>query len=135
MRRARRGDIDGVRTLIGSAGAATRADRKRFRQLVSTRREDCYVAEPAAGGALVGLVLVSYTRGLDGPTATIRRVATTSPAAVGPLLERARELADARHCRRLEIVVHASDASALGAALGEGGWDAGPQTFVRPVTS
>ena len=50
VRRARRADFARVLALLGAPADASRADRKRFRRLVGTMREDLYVAERADEG-------------------------------------------------------------------------------------
>jgi len=72
VRRARRDDFARVRALLGVPSAASRAERKRFRRLVSTLREDLYLAERENGDGLEGLAVIAYLRGLGPPTAIVR---------------------------------------------------------------
>jgi hypothetical protein len=102
VRRARREDFERVRALLGVHAPALRADRKRFRRLVSTLREDCYLAEHAEGAALVGLAVITYVRGLGPPTAVVRRLVGTSDVATA-LLNCARARAAARGCTQIEV--------------------------------
>jgi hypothetical protein len=101
VRRARRDDFPRVRALLGVDPAASRAERKRFRRLVSTLREDLYLAE-REGGDLEGLAVIAYLRGL-GPTTAIVRDLRGSAEATELLLACARERAAARGCTRLEV--------------------------------
>ena len=130
MRRARRGDLARVRMLLGVAAEATRAERKRFRRLVSTLREDLYVAERDGEGPLAGLVVVAYVRGLGPRTALVREL-RGDPDAVAALLACAEEHALARGCARLEVQTELDD---LGLDGGEG-WEDGARIRRRPVTS
>jgi len=102
VRRARRDDFERVRALLGVHAPALRADRKRFRRLVSTLREDCYLAERAEDAALVGLAVIAYARGLGPPTAVVRRLVGTWNAATA-LLDCARARAAARGCTQIEV--------------------------------
>ena len=101
VRRARRDDFARVRALLGASSDASRAERKRFRRLVSTLREDLYLAE-REGGGLEGLAVIAYLRGL-GPTTAIVRDLRGSAEATALLLACARERAAARGCTRLEV--------------------------------
>src|SRR4029079_15456265 len=81
VRRARRSDLDRVRALLGEAGTPiVRADRKRWRRLVSTLREDLYLAEREDHDARVGLAVIIYARGLGPPAAIVRRLHGASDA-------------------------------------------------------
>lgn len=102
VRRARRDDFARVRALLGVSSAASRAERKRFRRLVSTLREDLYLAEREGGDCLEGLAVIAYLRGL-GPSTAIVRDLHGSAEATELLLVCARERAAARGCSRLEV--------------------------------
>ena len=102
VRRARRDDFARVRALLGVSSAASRAERKRFRRLVSTLREDLYLAERENGDGLEGLAVIAYLRGL-GPSTAIVRDLRGSAEAMALLLANARERAAARGCARLEV--------------------------------
>jgi hypothetical protein len=78
------------------------ADRKRFRRLVSTLREDLYLAERDGEDGLEGLALIAYVRGL-GPSTAIVRELRGSPEAAALLLACAETRAAARGCTRLEL--------------------------------
>jgi hypothetical protein len=135
VRRARREDFERVRSLLGATAPALRAERKRFRHLVSTLREDLYIAERAGDATLVGLAVIVYPRGLGVPTAVVRQL-RGAPEAAAPLLDRARARAAARGCVRLELQLDPGEVSAtpaLVAALTRDGWTAGPRTLVRTV--
>lgn len=129
VRRARRNDLVRVRKLLGLAAEATRAERKRFRRLVSTLREDLYVAERDGEGPLAGLVVVAYVRGL-GPAAALVRDLRGEADAVRALLACAEEHAVARGCARLEIQTGLDDPR----LDGRDGWEDGARIRRRPVT-
>src|SRR4051812_12263023 len=74
VRRARRDDFERVRVLLGIAAPAARAERKRFRRLVSTLREDLYLAERGDDLTVVALAVIVYVRGLGDLTAVIRQL-------------------------------------------------------------
>lgn len=135
VRRARRADFARVRALLGAGGLAARAERKRFRRLVATLREDLYLAEREDDAALVGLAVIVYARGLGPPTAVVRSL-LGSEAAAGLLLECARARAIARGCTRLELHLE-RDAGSVMATLAESlvaaGWLEGPRTLVRTL--
>ena len=102
VRRARRDDFARVRALLGVSSAASRAERKRFRRLVSTLREDLYLVERQSSDCLEGLAVIAYLRGL-GPSTAIVRDLRGSAEAMALLLANARERAAARGCARLEV--------------------------------
>jgi hypothetical protein len=132
VRRARRADFERVRALLGTPAAAERADRKRFRRLVSTLREDLYLAEREPDATLVGLAVIAYARGLGPPTAVVRRLLGASELAATSLLECARSRAAARGCVRLELQLEGEERSTrLGDALVQSGWSEGPRSLVR----
>jgi len=133
VRRARKGDFERVRALLGDDAPAERADRKRFRRLVSTLREDLYLVEAERESALAGLAVIAYTRGLGPPTAVLRLIAASPPAAA-LLLESARARAAARGCVRLEVQLERARADALASELLARGWSEGPVSLVRAVT-
>ena len=97
VRRARRDDFARVRALLGEREPGDRADRKRFRRLVSTLREDLYLVERAGDEPLAGLAVFVYVRGLGPPTAFVRGLRGSDGAAT-LLLDCARERAAARGC-------------------------------------
>lgn len=130
VRRARRRDFEQVRTLLGVSAPAVRAERKRFRRLVSTLREDLYLAERERDAAVVGLAVIAYARGLGPPTAVVRRLLAPSSTATQLLLDSACARAAARGCARIEVQL---DDSGLAGQLRETGWADGPQTLARPV--
>ena len=102
VRRARRDDFARVRALLGLPESGARADRKRFRRLVSTLREDLYVAERGETEPLEGLAVIAYVRGLGPSTALVRDLRGTA-AARTLLLACAQERATARGCTRVEV--------------------------------
>ncbi len=102
VRRARRDDFARVRSLLGAPETPSRAARKRFRNLVSTLREDLYIAEPAADAPLAGLAVIAYVRGLEASTAIVREL-RGSAEATSLLLACARKRAAARGCAWLEV--------------------------------
>lgn len=116
VRRARRDDFARVRLLLGIASEPTRAERKRFRRLVATLREDLYVAEREGEEPLAGLVVVAYVRGLAPPTALVREL-RGEPEALTALLASAHERALARGCGRLELQ-HDADLPEVGPSDG-----------------
>lgn len=128
VRRARREDFVRVRALLGAPAAADRAARKRFRRLVSTLREDLYVAEREGDAHLAGIAVIAYVRGL-GPSTAIVRELRGSPEATTLLLACAERHAAARGCTRIEVHV---DLDA--AADGDAAWHAGARIRHRPVT-
>lgn len=135
VRRARREDLERVRSLLGTSAPAVRAERKRFRHLVSKLREDLYVAERAGDQALVGLAVITYPRGLGPPTAVVRQLRGEA-AAASLLLERARTRAAARGCTRIELQLEPDEITAnpaLVAELTRDGWNDGPRALVRTV--
>lgn len=126
MRRAHRDDFARVRALLGVATEATRAERKRFRRLVSTLREDCYVAERAGETPLAGLAVIAYVRGLAPTTALVRELRGDAEA-VAALIACAHERAAARGCARLEL-------HEAGANASDEGWDDAGRIRRRTVT-
>jgi hypothetical protein len=135
VRRAQRQDFERVRSLVGASIPAPRAERKRFRHLVSTLREDLYLAERTDDATLVGLAVIAYPRGLGPPTAVVRHLHGASEA-VALLIDLARARAQARGCTRLELRLEPGDATATPAfvtALTREGWTDGPRTLVRTV--
>ena len=130
IRRARRRDFEQVRTLLGANAPAVRAERKRFRRLVSTLREDLYLAERERDATVVGLAVVAYARGLGPPTAVVRRLLAPSSTATQLLLDSACARAAARGCARIEVQL---DDGSLVEQLRETGWADGPRTLTRRV--
>ncbi len=134
VRRARRDDLDRVRSLLGVQAKPEPRERKRWRRLVSTLREDLYLAEREDDDTLVGLAVIIYVRGLGPPAAIVRQLHGASDAATRMLLACASGRALARGCVRLEVQL-APETSAgntvLADALVAGGWNAGPRTLVR----
>jgi hypothetical protein len=130
VRRARRDDFARVRTLLGEDEPGARADRKRFRRLVSTLREDLYVVERLGDERLVGLAVIVYVRGLGPSTAIVRSLRGSDEAAV-LLLDCARARATARGCTRLEV--HLDHTGGEMPDLIDETWHAGPCTYQRPV--
>jgi hypothetical protein len=124
VRRARRDDFARVQALLGSSGAPTRAERKRFRRLVTTMREDLYLAERGADGALAGLAVIAYLRGLGPQTALVRSLHGDGEARA-LLLECARARAVARGCTRLEVHLDPGDPPL------ETPWSDGPRAYHR----
>jgi hypothetical protein len=135
VRRARRDDLDRVRALLGTADTPTPRERKRWRRLVSTLREDLYLAE-RDDDVLVGLAVIVYVRGLGAPAAVVRQLHGAIDAA-RVLLECARARALARGCGRLEVQLEsgAPAGGALADALVADGWSAGPRTLVRALSA
>ena len=136
VRRARRDDFDRVRALLGMRDAAGRADRKRFRRLVSQLREDLYLVEREDDLAVIGIALVAYVRGIAQPTAIVRQLRGTSDVAASLLLDCARARALARGCTRLELELDATLVAALPAldgVLARTGWSDGPRTVVHAL--
>jgi hypothetical protein len=131
VRRARREDFVRVRALLGETAPGARADRKRFRRLVSTLREDLYLAERVGDARLAGLAVIAYVRGL-GPTTAIVRDLQGSDEARRLLLACAEAHAAAHGCARLEV--H-GDLRENGAENPGGGWQHGPRIHARPVTA
>jgi hypothetical protein len=133
VRRARRADFDRVRALLGLELAAARAERKRFRRLVSTLREDLYLVEREEDAALLGLAVIAYARGLGPPTAVVRRLLGRSEDAATLLLECARTRAAKRGCTRLELQLEqdALPSAPFTDRLRRAGWGPGPLTLVR----
>jgi hypothetical protein len=130
VRRARRRDFEQVRTLLGVHAPAARAERKRFRRLVSTLREDLYLAEREQDATVVGLAVVAYARGLGPPTAVVRRLLAPSSLATQLLLDSAYARAVARGCARIEVQL---EDAGLADRLQRAGWAEGPRTIVRRV--
>jgi len=130
IRRARRRDFEQVRTLLGVNAPAARAERKRFRRLVSTLREDLYLAERERDATVVGLAVIAYARGLGPPTAVIRRLLASSSTTTQLLLDSMYARAAARGCARVEIQL---DDPGLAERLRETGWVDGPHTLARNV--
>lgn len=138
VRRARRADFERVRALLELHGPGERAERKRFRRLVSTLREDLYLAERTDDSSLVGLAVLGYTRGLGPPTAVVRRLVATSPTATSLLLDCARARARARDCSQLELQLDQgvlAVAPSLPETLARRGWTEGPQVLVCRVAT
>jgi ribosomal protein S18 acetylase RimI-like enzyme len=133
VRRARRDDFARVRALLGEREPGDRADRKRFRRLVSTLREDLYLVERAGDEQLAGLAVIVYVRGL-GPTTAIVRGLRGSDEAATLLLDCARERAAARGCTRLEVHVDHAEGHATPTISGEA-WHDGPRIYYRTVTA
>jgi hypothetical protein len=129
VRRARREDFARVRALLGEAEAGDRAERKRFRRLVSTLREDLYVAERGGDERLAGLAVIAYVRGL-GPSTAIVRSLRGSDEAKALLLRNARTRAAARGCTRVEVHLDAES----GATVLDGDWESGARIQHRTVT-
>jgi hypothetical protein len=102
VRRARRDDFARVRALLGVPASASRADRKRYRRLVSTMREDLYLVERDGDASLAGLAVIAYVHGLGAGTAIVRDL-RGSEEATALLLACARERAAARGCQWLEV--------------------------------
>lgn len=127
VRRARRDDFARVQALLGAAGPASRAARKRFRRLVTTMREDLYVAERGADGVLAGLAVIAYLRGLGPPTALVRSLRGDGEARA-LLLERAHARATARGCARLEVHLGPDDPP-----LTDAPWSDGPRAHHRTL--
>jgi hypothetical protein len=138
VRRARRDDLDRVRSLLGVHTPPAPRELKRWRRLVSTLREDLYLAEREDDGTLVGLAVIVYVRG-RGPAAAIGRpIHGTSEGAARVLLDCARARAAVRGCERLEVQL-APDAlpdqdGGFADALVASGWSDGPRTLVRPLS-
>jgi hypothetical protein len=125
LRRAHRDDFARVRALLGAPASDARRERKRFRRLVSTLREDLYVAEREGDPRLAGLVLVAYVRGL-GPATAIVRELRGDPEVTSALLASVERHAAARGCARIEVQVDAElDAS----------WERGVHLRHRTVSS
>jgi hypothetical protein len=132
VRRARRDDFERVRTLLAPGTPAARADRKRFRRLVTTLREDLYLVEREDDRALVGMALIAYARGLQHPTAVIRQLHGASDAA-SLLVDCARARALARGCTRLELQLDDDAAPTIADRLAADGWTAGPRMLVQAL--
>ena len=133
VRRARRDDFVPVRALLGLGNAPTPAEHKRWRRLVSTLREDCYLAERDADAELLGVAVIVYVCGLGPPAAVVRRLIGATQPAAAALLECARARAAARGCTRLELQMEAEDLPVAG-FLGND-WSEGPRTFVRMLSA
>jgi hypothetical protein len=131
VRRARRDDLPRVRALLGETAPPAPAERKRWRRLVSTLREDLYLAECDGEPALLGLAVIVYVRGLGPTTAIVRRL-VGGPDAAAALLARARDRARARGCPRLEVQLAGGDVDAV---LAGTGWSEGPRTRVCSLPS
>ena len=132
VRRARRDDFERVQALLGIAAPATRAARKRFRRLVSTLREDCYLAEGDDGALLAGVAVIAYTRGLGPATAVVRSLHGSGDAAA-LLLACACRRAVARGCTRLEVRLEPNAGPALAETLQRDGWTDGGRILQRAV--
>lgn len=130
VRRARREDFARVQALLGRTGAAERADRKRFRRLVATLREDLYLVERTDDAALVGLAVIAYLRGLGPSTAIVRSLHGPADARA-LLLACAHERAAARGCTRLEVHLDADDPLT---APSDDPWRSGPTARHRTVS-
>jgi hypothetical protein len=142
VRRARRDDLDRVRALLGVVDTPAPRERKRWRRLVSTLREDLYLAEREDDDTLVGLAVIVYVRGLGPPAAIVRQLHSVSDAAARVLLDCARARAAARGCAQLEVQLEAGDqvgapsgATALADTLAADGWSAGPRTMIRRLSA
>jgi hypothetical protein len=136
VRRARRDDFARVQALLG-ATAATRADRKRFRRLVSTMREDLYLVEQDGDDALAGLAVIVYTRGLGARTAIVRTLHGTRDAML-LLLDCARDHAAARGCTQLEVDLQPNVGAAgelIATVLAAAPWSDGPRVFRRTIVA
>ena len=124
VRRARRDDFDRVRQLLGVDASAGPAERKQFRRLVSTLREDLYLVERTDDLRVVALAVIVYVRGLGDRTAVVRQLRGPGDAAA-LLLDCARARARARGCARLEVQLDAALTTALPelpARLADAGW-------------
>ncbi len=128
VRRARREDFARVQALVGRDAPAARADRKRFRRLVSTLREDLYLALRVDDGTVEGLVVIAYVRGLGPSTAIVRALRGTNEAQA-LLLACAHGRAAARGCTRLELHLDDGDPPATD------GWLCGGRIQHREVRS
>lgn len=138
IRRARRNDLGRVRSLLGMEAMPEPRERKRWRRLVSTLREDLYLAEREDDERLVGLAVIVYVRGLGPPAAIVRQLHGASDAATHLLLECASARALARGCARLEVQLAAAapaSAPTLVDALLAGGWGTGPLTLTRALSA
>jgi hypothetical protein len=133
VRRARRADFARVQALLGASGEPSRADRKRFRRLVGTMREDLYLAERDDDQALAGLAVIAYVRGLGPATAIVRTLRGTS-AARELLLESARRHAVARGCTQLEVQDDPSSGADEATAFAAP-WCEGPRILRRAVSA
>ena len=132
VRRARRDDFERVRRLLGADASAGRAERKQFRRLVSTLREDLYLVERADDLSVVALAVIVYVRGLGDRTAVVRQLRGAGDAAA-LLLDCARARALARGCARLEVQLDAALTAAapeLPAHLADAGWRDEARTMV-----
>ena len=131
VRRARRDDFARVRALLGEREPGDRADRKRFRRLVSTLREDLYLVERTGDEPLAGLAVFVYVRGLGPPTAIVRGLRGSDEAAT-LLLDCARERAAARGCTRLEVHLDSVSGNAA-PTFRDDTWHPGPRIHHRTV--
>jgi hypothetical protein len=123
VRRGRRSDLPGVRSLLPVADPAA---RERFdRRTLASLAGDVYVAEDAAGG-IVGVVSVAYLRSMS--EGRYRAVLDAARADSPPLLDRliafAETRARRRGCRRLAAVLGPED-GVLRAALESRGYGRG----------
>jgi hypothetical protein len=136
VRRARRDDFARVQAFLGGDEAASRAERKRFRRLVSTMREDLYVVEREDEHTLDGLAVIVYARGLGPPTAIVRTLRGSAEAR-RLLLDCARARAVASGCTQLEVLCASPSESndATADDVGAAPWSAGPRIFRRAVTA
>jgi hypothetical protein len=126
VRRGRRRDLAGVRSLLGDP--AREGLERRFRRIVADLGADVYVAEDGAG-AIVGLVSVVYARSLarGGVSALLdgaRARPDPGPDVLAGLVAFAEERARKRGCRRLAAWVDPDD-GALRATLVARGYRAG----------
>jgi hypothetical protein len=136
VRRARRDDLDRVRSLLGASAPASLAERKRWRHLVSTLREDLYLAEREDDDTLLGLVVIVYVRGLGPPVAIVRSLHGASDAVTRSLLDCAHRRALSHGCARLEVQLsEESRDSVLATTLLGSGWQTGPRTLVRALST
>ena len=131
VRRARRDDFARVRALLGEREPGDRADRKRFRRLVSTLREDLYLVERIGDEQLAGLAVIVYVRGLGPATAIVRGLHGSAEAATH-LLDCARERAAARGCTRLEVHVDPATGDTA-PTLSDDTWQQGSRIHYRTV--
>src|SRR5262245_52613146 len=126
VRRGRRGDLPRVLALLGLAPEPRRA--RLYRRVVADLGTDLYVAEDA-GGAVVGLVSIVYSRslfqgGLSARLDGARAVASPAAPVLDGLIAFAERRARRRGCRRLEAPLDGHDPE-LSAALRARGYRAG----------
>lgn len=120
-----------MQSLLGVSASPTRAERKRFRRLVTTMREDLYLAERGEDDALAGLAVIAYLRGLGPHTAIVRSLHGDGETRA-LLLGCARARAAARGCTRLEVHLDADDPAASALAA-EPPWADGPHGYHATV--